>query len=212
MAFQAGGPHAQDRGLEAVAYAYDEQAPRPGDRRCGRSRRASGDRSAWRSASASCRAASSSSSGAAPSRPGTGTRGCSRAWPPATPCSSNRIRGRSCRWRSPCGIVREVLAEPVSTRTSCASPPTQARITGVGDWPRSSRVRPEVRDRRLHRLDRLRGLARGSNARQAQVYTEKAGVNQVSRLDARPRRDARATSRSRCPSTSGQMCTTPQNI
>lgn len=30
MAFQAGGPHAQDRGLEAVAYAYDEMAKIPG--------------------------------------------------------------------------------------------------------------------------------------------------------------------------------------
>lgn len=30
MAFQAGGPHAQDRGLEAVAYAYDEMARIPG--------------------------------------------------------------------------------------------------------------------------------------------------------------------------------------
>jgi phenylacetic acid degradation protein paaN len=29
MAFQAGGPHAQDRGLEAVAYAYAEQAKLP---------------------------------------------------------------------------------------------------------------------------------------------------------------------------------------
>jgi phenylacetic acid degradation protein paaN len=29
MAFQAGGPHAQDRGLEAVAYAYDEMARIP---------------------------------------------------------------------------------------------------------------------------------------------------------------------------------------
>ncbi|MDQ5879916.1 MAG: hypothetical protein QG638_2653, partial [Pseudomonadota bacterium] len=29
MAFQAGGPHAQDRGLEAVAYAYKEQAEVP---------------------------------------------------------------------------------------------------------------------------------------------------------------------------------------
>ncbi len=29
MAFQAGGPHAQDRGLEAVAYAYDEMARVP---------------------------------------------------------------------------------------------------------------------------------------------------------------------------------------
>ncbi|MFE3093538.1 phenylacetic acid degradation protein PaaN [Streptomyces sp. NPDC059248] len=30
MAFQAGGPHAQDRGLEAVAYAYLEQTRTPG--------------------------------------------------------------------------------------------------------------------------------------------------------------------------------------
>ncbi len=29
MAFQAGGPHAQDRGLEAVAYAYEEMARTP---------------------------------------------------------------------------------------------------------------------------------------------------------------------------------------
>ncbi len=29
MAFQAGGPHAQDRGLEAVAYAYDEMCRAP---------------------------------------------------------------------------------------------------------------------------------------------------------------------------------------
>ncbi|WP_102867294.1 phenylacetic acid degradation protein PaaN [Pseudovibrio exalbescens] len=30
MAFQAGGPHAQDRGLEAVAYAYEEMTRTPG--------------------------------------------------------------------------------------------------------------------------------------------------------------------------------------
>jgi len=30
MAFQAGGPHAQDRGMEAVAYAYAEQVRTPG--------------------------------------------------------------------------------------------------------------------------------------------------------------------------------------
>ena len=30
MAFQAGGPHAQERGLEAVAYAYEEMAKIPG--------------------------------------------------------------------------------------------------------------------------------------------------------------------------------------
>ena len=33
MAFQAGGPHAQDRGLEAVAYAYKAQAEVPAEAR-----------------------------------------------------------------------------------------------------------------------------------------------------------------------------------
>ncbi|MBC8824354.1 phenylacetic acid degradation protein PaaN, partial [Escherichia coli] len=31
MAFQAGGPHAQDRALEAVAYAWDELRRIPAD-------------------------------------------------------------------------------------------------------------------------------------------------------------------------------------
>ena len=35
MAFQAGGPHAQDRALEAVAYAYAEMTRHAGDRRLG---------------------------------------------------------------------------------------------------------------------------------------------------------------------------------
>ena len=43
MAFQAGGPHAQDRALEAVAYAYAEQ-PRMPARPRGTSRRASATR------------------------------------------------------------------------------------------------------------------------------------------------------------------------
>ena len=33
MAFQAGGPHALDRGLEAVAYGYAEQTRLPGEMR-----------------------------------------------------------------------------------------------------------------------------------------------------------------------------------
>ena len=39
MAFQAGGPHAQDRGLEAVAYAYAEQLRQPGSVRWEKPRR-----------------------------------------------------------------------------------------------------------------------------------------------------------------------------
>ena len=40
MAFQAGGPHAQDRGLEAVAYAWAEQKRAPGAPPAGASRSA----------------------------------------------------------------------------------------------------------------------------------------------------------------------------
>ena len=38
MAFQAGGAHALDRALEALAYAYAEMTRHPGARRAGRSR------------------------------------------------------------------------------------------------------------------------------------------------------------------------------
>ncbi|MEU5397822.1 phenylacetic acid degradation protein PaaN [Streptomyces sp. NPDC005963] len=42
MAFQAGGPHAQDRGLEAVAYAWAEQKRHPGTARWSKPQRKSG--------------------------------------------------------------------------------------------------------------------------------------------------------------------------
>lgn len=98
MAFQAGGPHAQDRGLEAVAYAYAEQVRTP-SRRSGPSRRASATRWSSPSGSPRSRAASAWSSAATPSRRGTATRACSPPWPPATRSSSSRIRARCCRSR-----------------------------------------------------------------------------------------------------------------
>ncbi|MER6212380.1 phenylacetic acid degradation protein PaaN [Streptomyces sp. NPDC001642] len=42
MAFQAGGPHAQDRGLEAVAYAWAEQKRHPGTARWSKPQRKGG--------------------------------------------------------------------------------------------------------------------------------------------------------------------------
>jgi phenylacetic acid degradation protein paaN len=42
MAFQAGGPHAQDRGLEAVAYAWAEQRRHPGTARWAKPQRKGG--------------------------------------------------------------------------------------------------------------------------------------------------------------------------
>ena len=85
MAFQAGGPHAQDRGLEAVAAAWAEMRRGPAtavwEKPQGKARAASSSRSTggW------CRAGSRSSSAARPSRPGTAIPGSSPASPPATP-------------------------------------------------------------------------------------------------------------------------------
>src|SRR6185312_13509502 len=98
MAFQAGGPHAQDRGLEAVAYAGSRCAWYPAAR-CGRSRRARIRRCAWRSTSPSSRAASRYCSAAAPSPPGTVIPASSPVWPPAIRSSSSPTRRRYCRWR-----------------------------------------------------------------------------------------------------------------
>ena len=86
-------------------------APDSGEGACGRSRRARTSRCAWRSASASCRAASGSSSAAARSRPGTAIRACSRASRPATPSSSSRIRRAILPLAITVRIAREVLAE-----------------------------------------------------------------------------------------------------
>ena len=86
MAFQAGGPHAQDRGLEAVAYACHRDDEGAGRRALGEAagRRAGADRAST-STGASCRAASASWSAARRSRPGTAIPACSPASPPATP-------------------------------------------------------------------------------------------------------------------------------
>ncbi len=85
MAFQAGGAHALDRALEAIAYAYAEHDPPPRRRRPGTKPAGKGeplrmdeDLPSW------YRAASPWSSAAPRSRPGTPTRGCSPRWPPAT--------------------------------------------------------------------------------------------------------------------------------
>jgi hypothetical protein len=84
MAFQAGGPHAQDRGLEAVAYAYREMSfvPRQAhwEKPQGKNpplvmRKRVRGRRTRRGAGHRLRA---------PFPPGTPTRACSRRSPPAT--------------------------------------------------------------------------------------------------------------------------------
>ena len=116
MAFQAGGAHALDRALEAVAYAYAEKTrtrPAALGEAAGQGRAAADGEDVHVGAAR----ASGWSSAATRSRPGTPTRACSRRWPPATRSSSSRTRARCCRWRSPCRYARRCWPRPVSTRT-----------------------------------------------------------------------------------------------
>ena len=174
MAFQAGGPHAQDRGLEAVAYAYAEQVRTPGTRGVeqapGQARPARDDQERSRRS----RAASPWSSAATPSRPGTATRACSPPWPPATRCWSSRTRARCCRSRSPWRSRARCSPRPASTRTWSRWPPNgPARAS-----PRPSPPGPRSGSSTTPAPPpSATGWRR--NARQAQVYTEKAGVNTV---------------------------------
>ncbi len=139
MAFHAGAVHAQDRGLEAVAWPWPSRPWLP----CpGRWRKPQGDHAvdigktftpvplgiSW-------------SSPTACSRRGTATPACSPRWPPATRSSSSPIRPPSCRSRSPSGSPARRSPMPVSPPTWCASP-----WNGLGEAAaRTLALRPEIR-------------------------------------------------------------------
>ena len=206
MAFQAGGPHAQDRGLEAVAYAYAEQTRVP-------------DEAAW-------------------TKP-QGKRDPLRLRKRFTPVPRGIALLVGCNtfptWNGYPGlfaslatgnavlvkphpravlplaltvrIAREVLAEAGFDPNLVA---LAAERPGEG-LAKTLAVRPEIR-----LVDYTGSTAFGdwleANARQARVYTEKAGVNTVlvhSTDDYRGMLGNLAFSLSLY---SGQMCTTPQNL
>ena len=100
MSFQAGGPHAQDRALEAVIAGLVEQERVPESVVLGEARAAT-RRCGCRRTTGSSRAASRWSSAATPSPRGTATRACSRRSRRATRSSSSRTREPSSPWPSP---------------------------------------------------------------------------------------------------------------
>ncbi|MGW1895231.1 phenylacetic acid degradation protein PaaN [Streptomyces sp. NPDC002004] len=206
MAFQAGGPHAQDRGMEAVAYAYEEQMRTPGA-------------ADW-------------------SKP-QGKRDPLELHKQFTPVARGIALLIGCNtfptWNGYPGlfaslatgnpvlvkphpravlplaltvqVAREVLAEAGFDRNLVA---LAAERPGEG-IAKELAVRPEIRI-----IDYTGSTSFGdwleANARQAQVYTEKAGVNTVvidSTDDYKGMLSNLAFSLSLY---SGQMCTTPQNL
>ncbi|MER6211568.1 phenylacetic acid degradation protein PaaN [Streptomyces sp. NPDC001642] len=206
MAFQAGGPHAQDRGLEAVAYAYAEQIRTP-------------DVAEWTKPQGK-RDPLVMNKRFTPVPRGTAlVIGCNTfpTWNGYPGLFASLATGNAVlvkphpRAVLPLAltvrIAREVLAEAGFDPNLVA---LAAERPGEG-IAKTLATRPEIRI-----IDYTGSTGFGdwleANARQAQVYTEKAGVNTVvveSTDDYKGMLSNLAFSLSLY---SGQMCTTPQNL
>ncbi|GAX58050.1 phenylacetic acid degradation protein PaaN [Streptomyces olivochromogenes] len=206
MAFQAGGPHAQDRGLEAVAYAYAEQVRTP-------------DTAEWTKPQGKRDPLAMTKQFTPVPRGIALVIGCNTfpTWNGYPGLFASLATGNAVlvkphpRAVLPLAltvqVAREVLAEAGFDPNLVA---LAAERPGEG-IAKTLAVRPEIRI-----IDYTGSTAFGdwleTHARQAQVYTEKAGVNTViveSTDDYKGMLSNLAFSLSLY---SGQMCTTPQNL
>lgn len=206
MAFQAGGPHAQDRGLEAVTYAYAEQIRTP-------------DVAEWVKPQGKRDPLRLRKTFTAVPRGVALVIGCNTfpTWNGYPGIFASLATGNPVLVKPhpravlplalTVSVAREVLAEAGFDPNVIA---LAAERPGEG-LAKTLAVRPEVRI-----IDYTGSTAFGdwleANARQAQVYTEKAGVNTVvidSTDDYKGMLGNLAFSLSLY---SGQMCTTPQNL
>ncbi|MGW9115173.1 phenylacetic acid degradation protein PaaN [Streptomyces sp. NPDC055663] len=206
MAFQAGGPHAQDRGLEAVAYAYEEQIRTPASADWSKPQGKRDPLQLQKSFTAApCGISLLIGCNTFPTWNGypglfaslaTGNPVLVKPHPRAVLPLALTVQ-----------LAREVLAEAGFDPDLVA---LAAERPGEG-IAKTLALRPEIKI-----IDYTGSTAFGdwleTNARQAQVYTEKAGVNTIvldSTDDYRGMLSNLAFSLSLY---SGQMCTTPQNL
>ena len=206
MAFQAGGPHAQDRGLEAVAYAWAEQKRHPGVARWSKPQRKGGplvmDKKFTPVGRGVALLIACNTFPTWNSYPGlfaslaTGNPVVVKPHPGAVLPLAITVR-----------IAREVLAE-------AGFDPNLVILAAESPEDRTAAAYALHRDVRI--IDFTGSTTFGdwleTNARQAVVYSEKAGLNTVvldSTDDYRGLLGNLAFSLSLY---SGQMCTTPQNL
>jgi phenylacetic acid degradation protein paaN len=206
MAFQAGGPHAQDRGLEAVAYAYAEQVRTPASAQWSKPQ---GKRDPLELAKAFT-----------PVGRGVALMiGCNTfpTWNGYPGLFASLATGNAVlvkphpRAVLPLAltvqVARDVLAEAGFDPNLVA---LTAERPGEG-IAKELAVRPEIRI-----IDYTGSTAFGdwleTHARQAQVYTEKAGVNTVVIDSTASYKGMLANLAFSLSLYSGQMCTTPQNL
>ena len=206
MAFQAGGPHAQDRGLEAVAYAWDEMRRIP-------------QKATWEKPQGKNEPLRMEKRFRIVPRGvalviGVSTFPTWNGYPGffASLATGNTVivkphPGAILPLAITVSIARDVLREAGFDPDVVMLFPHEAG----DDSAKELALRPEVRI-----IDFTGSPANGTwlerNAHQAQVYTEKAGVNQIV-VDSAP--DLKGMVRNVAFSLSlytGQMCTAPQNI
>ncbi|MFJ5947191.1 phenylacetic acid degradation protein PaaN [Streptomyces noursei] len=206
MAFQAGGPHAQDRGLEAVAYAYEEQTRTP-------------QKAAWSKPQGKRDPLELTKTFRAVPRGVALVIGCNTfpTWNGYPGLFASLATGNPVlvkphpRAVLPLAltvhVAREVLAEaglPANLVCLAVDKPGEGLAKTLA-------VRPEVRI-----IDYTGSTAFGdwleTHARQAQVYTEKAGVNTVVIESTDNYKGMLSNLAFSLSLYSGQMCTTPQNL
>ncbi|MFD8543634.1 phenylacetic acid degradation protein PaaN [Streptomyces sp. NPDC059649] len=206
MAFQAGGPHAQDRGLEAVAYAYAEQTRTP-------------EQAAWSKPQGKRDPLELSKSFTAVPRGVALVIGCNTfpTWNGYPGLFASLATGNPVlvkphpRAVLPLAMTVKVAREVLDDAGFPADLVCLAVDKPDEGLAKTLAVRPEVRI-----IDYTGSTAFGdwleTHARQAEVHTEKAGVNTVvidSTDDYKGMLSNLAFSLSLY---SGQMCTTPQNL
>jgi phenylacetic acid degradation protein paaN len=206
MAFQAGGPHALDRGLEAVAYAYAEMTRLPGAMRW---EKPQGKRDplvidkTWRIRPRGVAV----TVGVSTFPTWNGYPGIFAALATGNPVIIKPHPGTILPFAVFVETARSVLSDTGFDPNV---------VTLAADTPDAPITKDLVMDDRVGMVDYTGGSAFGTwleeNVTHALVFTEKAGVNSVV-IDSAE--DLKGVFRNLSVSTSmysGQMCTTPQNV
>ncbi|MGW5332253.1 phenylacetic acid degradation protein PaaN [Streptomyces bauhiniae] len=206
MAFQAGGPHAQDRGLEAVAYAYAEQTRTPGT-------------AEWSKPQGKRDPLTLTKSFTPVPRGIALMIGCNTfpTWNGYPGLFASLATGNAVLVKPhPRAVLPLALTVQVAREVLAAAGFDPNLVALAAERPgegiaKALATRPEIRI-----IDYTGSTAFGdwleAHARQAQVYTEKAGVNTVIVESTDDYQGMLANLAFSLSLYSGQMCTTPQNL